>query len=71
MNASTGAALQPATEKTAPDNSEATTQPTMESDLHEAIARRAYELYEERGYEGGHETEDWLLAESEIRGTTE
>lgn len=30
------------------------------------IARRAYELYEARGSEPGHELEDWLAAEREI-----
>jgi len=35
--------------------------------LDEEIRRRAYELWEQRGYEPGHETEHWLLAESEIR----
>jgi hypothetical protein len=32
------------------------------------IARRAYEIYCERGCEDGHETEDWLQAERELRG---
>jgi outer membrane protein TolC len=31
------------------------------------IARRAYELYEERGREHGHEVDDWLLAERDLR----
>jgi Protein of unknown function (DUF2934) len=35
--------------------------------LEQEIRRRAYELYEKRGYTGGHETEDWLLAEREVR----
>jgi hypothetical protein len=30
------------------------------------IARRAYELYQARGGEPGHELEDWLKAEREI-----
>jgi hypothetical protein len=30
------------------------------------VARRAYELYEARGAEPGHELEDWLEAENEI-----
>jgi hypothetical protein len=30
------------------------------------IRRRAYELYEARGQEGGHDVEDWLQAEAEI-----
>jgi hypothetical protein len=34
--------------------------------LDEEIRRRAYELWEQRGYEPGHETEHWLLAETEV-----
>jgi len=41
-----------------------TTQPPV--DLQEQVRRRAYELYEERGREDGHELEDWLQAESEV-----
>lgn len=37
----------------------------------EAIARRAYELYERRGGEGGHEIEDWLQAEVELTARSE
>lgn len=32
----------------------------------EQIRLRAYELYEERGREDGHDIEDWLRAEEEI-----
>lgn len=32
----------------------------------DAVARRAYELYEARGGEPGHELEDWLNAEQEV-----
>ena len=31
------------------------------------IARRAFELYCERGCEHGHDVEDWLAAERELR----
>jgi len=34
--------------------------------LSEQVRRRAYELYEARGREDGHDEEDWLRAESEI-----
>ena len=34
---------------------------------HEAIARRAYDLYLERGAEPGRDVEDWLQAEAELR----
>jgi HSP20 family molecular chaperone IbpA len=33
----------------------------------EAIARRAYEIFERRGGTGCHELEDWRQAESEVR----
>lgn len=33
----------------------------------EDIARRAYELYEHRGGEHGHDWDDWFQAESEVR----
>jgi len=35
--------------------------------LQERIAKRAYELYEQRGREPGHELDDWLTAEREVR----
>jgi hypothetical protein len=38
----------------------------QEFELEYQIRRRAYELYEERGREDGHELEDWLRAEEEI-----
>jgi hypothetical protein len=34
----------------------------------EEIARRAYEIFLARGREPGHEAEDWLQAEKELRG---
>ncbi len=37
------------------------------TNLEEQIRVRAYQLYEERGYTPGHENEDWLVAEREIR----
>ncbi len=45
-----------------------TTRRTTEStsDLQEQIRCRAYELYEQRGREDGHELDDWLQAESEV-----
>jgi len=35
-------------------------------DRQEKVRRRAYELYEQRGREDGHDLEHWLQAESEI-----
>jgi len=45
-----------------------TTHQTTKStgELQEQIRRRAYELYEQRGRHDGHETDDWLQAESEV-----
>ena len=37
----------------------------------ERIRNRAYELYEQRGGEEGHDVDDWLQAEHELRGTIE
>jgi hypothetical protein len=36
------------------------------SAVEDEIRRRAYELYEARGGEDGHELEDWLQAKAEI-----
>ncbi len=35
--------------------------------VEEQIRYRAYELYEARGAEPGHELDDWLRAEDEVR----
>jgi hypothetical protein len=35
-------------------------------ELEEQIRLRAYELYEERGRENGHELEDWYRAKEQI-----
>lgn len=53
-------ATMPAVNPPEPKNSSSTT------DLELEIRRRAYELYEQRGYTPGHENEDWLVAEQEI-----
>jgi Protein of unknown function (DUF2934) len=34
----------------------------------EIIRRRAFQLYEERGCEHGHDWDDWLQAEAEVSG---
>jgi len=47
----------------------ATPTPTKSEELNkisEQIARRAFDLYEARGREDGHDLEDWLRAEKEI-----
>jgi len=40
---------------------------TVPDNLEEQIRQRAYELYLERGSKPGHESEDWLIAEREVR----
>ena len=45
---------------------EAETQHTYFEDLGSRLAKRAYELYIERGQEDGHDIEDWLEAERQI-----
>jgi hypothetical protein len=35
---------------------------------HDEIAKRSYEIYLARGGEAGHEEQDWLQAEAELRG---
>jgi hypothetical protein len=42
-------------------------QPGKADPAYDDIARRAYELYQQRGGEGGQEVDDWLRAESELR----
>ncbi|HEY3839958.1 MAG TPA: DUF2934 domain-containing protein [Bryobacteraceae bacterium] len=37
--------------------------------LEEKIRQRAHELYLQRGCEDGHDVEDWLQAEAEVRET--
>jgi len=32
----------------------------------DSIRQRAYELYEQRGFEHGHDMDDWLQAEAEV-----
>jgi hypothetical protein len=42
---------------------------TDPTNAQEAVQRRAYELYEQRGREDGHDFDDWLAAERELRGS--
>jgi Protein of unknown function (DUF2934) len=53
---------------TAPYASRATA--TLDAEHRERIERRAYQLYEQRGREPGHEMEDWLRAEQEVLGAS-
>jgi Protein of unknown function (DUF2934) len=42
-------------------------EPLTDEQRHELIAVAAYHLAEGRNFEPGHETEDWLAAESQLR----
>jgi hypothetical protein len=44
-------------------------EPTVLIPIEQQIKQRAYELYEQRGRTGGHDLDDWLQAEYEIKGT--
>jgi hypothetical protein len=49
-------------------STKSTTDPHPNMD--EEIRRRAYELYEKRGCESGHDVDDWLRAEAEVNGSS-
>jgi hypothetical protein len=53
------------------DNNVGTSVPQDDSPRQDAdlVARRAYQRYEERGREDGHDVDDWLSAEHEVGGT--
>jgi hypothetical protein len=42
-------------------------EPVTDEQRHKLIAVAAYRLAEDRNFEPGHETEDWLAAESQVR----
>jgi hypothetical protein len=44
-------------------------EPTVLIPIEQQIQQRAYDLYEQRGRTDGHELDDWLQAECEIKGT--
>ena len=48
---------------TLPTETRATESPV---DIQEQVRRRAFDLYEQRGREDGHDLYDWLQAESEL-----
>lgn len=54
-------------ETTLPNSQSESEVTKSEVDLQEQIRRRAYELYEQRAKEDGHDVDDWLQAESEAR----
>ena len=42
------------------------TQTEITAELEQAIRLRAYELFEQRGRQDGHDLEDWLQAQTEL-----
>jgi hypothetical protein len=50
--------------KTATLQPQATPDPSLDGEI---VRVRAYQLYEQRGKEDGHDLEDWLRAEEELR----
>jgi hypothetical protein len=44
-------------------------EPTVLIQIEQQIQQRSYELYEQRGRTDGHDLDDWLQAEREIKGT--
>ena len=53
----------------APASSRSTKKLTTAQVTHGEVARRAYDLFLARGCEHGHDLDDWLRAERELRGT--
>jgi hypothetical protein len=62
---STNVIAMPATESSTPALAKATGLTDRD------IARRAFEIFCERGCEHGHDLDDWLQAERELRGSVE
>ena len=59
-------------EAAAPANGATTSGPNGSAPVTDAdVARRAYDLYLARGGEPGHDVEDWLQAERDLRGAGE
>lgn len=44
-------------------------EPLGSVDVSELIAARAHEIFQSRGGEHGHDLDDWLQAEQEVRGS--
>jgi hypothetical protein len=44
-------------------------EPTVLIPIEQQIQQRAYELYDQRGRTDGHDLDDWLQAEREIKST--
>ena len=48
---------------------QAITDPVLDDGLAQAVSEAAYYLAEARGFESGHELEDWIQAERQVVGT--
>ncbi len=54
---------------TEPGGAAAATAVAFTDDVQQQIRERAYQLFEARGRQPGHDVEDWLHAEAEILAT--
>lgn len=54
-------------EKTTSQKAQPTRLTLSDEELYEQVARQAYELYQQRGEEHGHDLEDWLTAEQLVQ----
>jgi HSP20 family molecular chaperone IbpA len=66
MSEKSSAAVQPAKERQELKSLPASNLLDRVQDTYNAIARRAFEVFERRGRADGHDLEDWLTAESEL-----
>jgi hypothetical protein len=51
-----------------PPNAPKSDEPSVLIPIEQQIRQRAYELYEQRGRTDGHDLDNWLQAEYEIKG---
>jgi len=56
----------PAGEASATENASSSVEQLAAGPTHDELARRAYQLFEERGREPGRDWEDWFQAEREL-----
>jgi hypothetical protein len=54
-------------EKTTSENAQPSRLTLSDEELYERVAYKAYELYQQRGEEHGHDLNDWLTAEHLVR----
>ena len=57
-----------ARESTRPEHSREPSNEMVGVGSADAVAVRAFELFQERGREPGHDVDDWLRAEQELQG---